>query len=328
MKKLGIKLGRAAKKMSGWVKSGYKNTILFGASLTYTNVRTLLPRILLIPGRIPAWNYFDQMTGVADNLLFLGAIPLKSNFAAIIAAMNQRTDKRSLSELAFLSLVEPFETAAGLIYKPALKAPHPQSIAYRIIRASETELRDWAKITATLSAGCDTPSAAPVPSEIEKTIPSSPVAASRASRSVENAAFIFAQSLTIHNLHLPTRDYYPVDAATIQKGVEFIHSHVKKGNPVYSHCKAGRGRSVIVMSAYLLFHQFPAIAAAMKNSGPRKQTLSQDRRSDAENRLSLVMEYMRQRRVQVEFSQEKNKIIIDWYLECSHSPYAKGIAIK
>ena len=56
-------------------------------------------------------------------------------------------------------------------------------------------LRDWAKINATLSAGCDTPSAAPVSSEIGNTIPSSSVAASRASRSVENAAFIFAQSL-------------------------------------------------------------------------------------------------------------------------------------
>ena len=49
---------------------------------------------------------------------------------------------------------------------------------------------------ATLSAGCDTPSAAPVSSEIEKTIPLSSVAACRASRSVENAAFIFPQSLS------------------------------------------------------------------------------------------------------------------------------------
>ncbi len=59
-----------------------------------------------------------------------------------------------------------------------------------------TELRDLAKITAILSAGCDATSAAPVSLGIEKTILSSSVAASRTSRSAENAAFVFALSLT------------------------------------------------------------------------------------------------------------------------------------
>jgi oligopeptide/dipeptide ABC transporter ATP-binding protein len=71
---------------------------------------------------------------------------------------------------------------------------------------ASSHLRAWAKITATLSAGCDAPSAAPASSGIGKTIPLSAVAASGTSRSAKNVAFISAQALRGTEISLILQD--------------------------------------------------------------------------------------------------------------------------
>lgn len=38
----------------------------------------------------------------------------------------------------------------------------------------------------------------------------------------------------------------------VEKGVEFIQWNLRNGRSVYVHCKAGRGRSALVVAAYLV----------------------------------------------------------------------------
>ncbi len=46
-------------------------------------------------------------------------------------------------------------------------------------------------------------------------------------------------------------DYHPIEAGKIKDAIEFIERHKSKG-PVYVHCKAGRGRSIVIAACYLL----------------------------------------------------------------------------
>lgn len=55
----------------------------------------------------------------------------------------------------------------------------------------------------------------------------------------------------IPHQYLNIPDYQPIEVQQIEKGIAFIESHRKKG-PVYVHCKAGRGRSIVIAACYLL----------------------------------------------------------------------------
>ncbi len=68
-----------------------------------------------------------------------------------------------------------------------------------------------------------------------------------------NAALYKRRGLS--SLHAPTIDF---DAPTLDdtlRCVAFIHERAKKGESVYVHCKAGRGRSVCIVLAYLVLHE-------------------------------------------------------------------------
>jgi len=61
------------------------------------------------------------------------------------------------------------------------------------------------------------------------------------------------QKLDIEFLHLPTPDYYAPTTEDINKGVQFIQKHLKeKKTPVFCHCNAGKGRSVIIVLAFIV----------------------------------------------------------------------------
>ena len=68
--------------------------------------------------------------------------------------------------------------------------------------------------------------------------------------------FLFCQdwnSLGVKQLRLPTVDFDNAPSIPqIKKGLEFIEHFIEKGESVYVHCKAGRGRSVVLVMCYLI----------------------------------------------------------------------------
>lgn len=56
----------------------------------------------------------------------------------------------------------------------------------------------------------------------------------------------------IECLWLPTPDYNPVKLEDMDKGADFVHDTVQKNKSVYVHCNGGRGRSTIIVLAYLI----------------------------------------------------------------------------
>ncbi|TMW63561.1 hypothetical protein Poli38472_002502 [Pythium oligandrum] len=51
-----------------------------------------------------------------------------------------------------------------------------------------------------------------------------------------------------------TEDFSPPSLETIQRCVAFVHEQTSAGKTTYVHCKAGRGRSTVVVIAYLMQH--------------------------------------------------------------------------
>lgn len=66
----------------------------------------------------------------------------------------------------------------------------------------------------------------------------------------------------IEQLYLPTPDYTSPDLDSLQRAVSFIQRFAARGQRVYCHCKAGRGRSATVALAWLVHaHRIsPAVA--------------------------------------------------------------------
>lgn len=56
----------------------------------------------------------------------------------------------------------------------------------------------------------------------------------------------------IEQLHIPTTDFTHPRLRDIELAVEFVQSHVLKGDTVYIHCKAGRARSATVALCWLV----------------------------------------------------------------------------
>jgi len=61
---------------------------------------------------------------------------------------------------------------------------------------------------------------------------------------------------SIAHKQLPVPDYSPISLAFIQEAIEYI-DELRGSGPVYVHCKAGRGRSVVIVLCYLL-HKHPS----------------------------------------------------------------------
>ena len=59
-------------------------------------------------------------------------------------------------------------------------------------------------------------------------------------------------SLEIVTKRVEARDFNPLTQNQLKEGVAFLESQLRKGDKVYVHCKAGRGRSASVVLAYLM----------------------------------------------------------------------------
>ena len=59
----------------------------------------------------------------------------------------------------------------------------------------------------------------------------------------------------ITQLILPTTDFSLPNEDSCRKAAEFIRKYAQRGESVYIHCKAGRGRSVAVVVAYLVLYR-------------------------------------------------------------------------
>lgn len=61
------------------------------------------------------------------------------------------------------------------------------------------------------------------------------------------------EKLNIQRFHLRCRDFdTPLDPYKIKEAVEFVSGKVEKNQSVYVHCKAGRGRSALVVLCFLM----------------------------------------------------------------------------
>ncbi|CAK4129493.1 unnamed protein product [Aphanomyces euteiches] len=78
------------------------------------------------------------------------------------------------------------------------------------------------------------------PFELEKTVLGTPVTPDEWS------------ALGIDQCIGTTQDFTPPELDTLIRCVNFVQRHVNQGGTVYVHCKAGRGRSTLVVAAYLM----------------------------------------------------------------------------
>ncbi len=76
----------------------------------------------------------------------------------------------------------------------------------------------------------------------------------------------------IYQLQIPTPDCETIYFEMIMRGVEFIHWNVKNKRNINIHCKAGRGRSALILMCYLIKYQnMTARSAFDLIKGKRKQ---------------------------------------------------------
>lgn len=95
----------------------------------------------------------------------------------------------------------------------------------------------------------------------------------------------------VQHKQLPTEDFKTMSLDAIEDGVEFIRKCVKQELPVYIHCKAGRGRSALVLTCYLIkYHGFTAEDAIKHIQKDRPQAKLE------KAKLDTAIEYERRNR--------------------------------
>ena len=60
------------------------------------------------------------------------------------------------------------------------------------------------------------------------------------------------ESKGIACLRLRTPDFCSPNSEQVAEGVSFMQAHIQNGEKIYVHCKAGRGRSAIVVMCWLM----------------------------------------------------------------------------
>lgn len=84
----------------------------------------------------------------------------------------------------------------------------------------------------------------------------------------------------IDYLQLKVLDILVPPPEILSEGVAFIHKHVQADNVVLVHCAKGRGRSVTLLAAYLMYHEgmsFEEVDARLRNKRPLSNLQSRHR---------------------------------------------------
>eukprot|EP01118_Nematostelium_gracile_P018419 TRINITY_DN8176_c0_g1_i1.p1 TRINITY_DN8176_c0_g1~~TRINITY_DN8176_c0_g1_i1.p1 ORF type:complete len:119 (-),score=23.63 TRINITY_DN8176_c0_g1_i1:85-441(-) len=68
----------------------------------------------------------------------------------------------------------------------------------------------------------------------------------------------------MEQLRLPVLDYTAPDLIQIERALDFISKYEQRGERVYVHCKAGRGRSAAVVAAWIMVKQNVSQSEAQK----------------------------------------------------------------
>lgn len=82
-----------------------------------------------------------------------------------------------------------------------------------------------------------------------------------------------AEDNNLAYLNVPVLDHSPVHRADLLKAVRWISHHIEQNEGVVVHCAMGRGRSVLIMAAYLLYSgAFNSVDAAMAHISDSRAT--------------------------------------------------------
>jgi len=64
-------------------------------------------------------------------------------------------------------------------------------------------------------------------------------------------------------MQIESEDFLPPSLENIDRGVEFVHVHIQQAHKTYVHCKAGRGRSAIIVICYLMKYHRQNVGEAL-----------------------------------------------------------------
>lgn len=104
----------------------------------------------------------------------------------------------------------------------------------------------------------------------------------------------------IHQTLIPTSDFNPVPAEKLEQAVALIHDTLSKGENVYVHCKAGRGRSATAVICYLLQYQREEIG------------LSKDGAIDSAAVLHAIA-YVKNTREHINLNSRQQQAVLDYF---------------
>ena len=69
----------------------------------------------------------------------------------------------------------------------------------------------------------------------------------------------------IVQLHVPTLDFTPPSLEDVESALAFMREFVARGDDVYVHCKAGRGRSATIVMCWLMVERGMSPAEAQRH---------------------------------------------------------------
>lgn len=72
------------------------------------------------------------------------------------------------------------------------------------------------------------------------------------------------EKLNVSHLQVPVDDFDAVNPKKLDMVIAFIERHIKAGENVYVHCKAGKGRSVLIVLCLLIHNQHMSALSALE----------------------------------------------------------------